>query len=198
MALGGDMEMSMSESQPVYATVAPALDDSRARLGYDFLRLLAQEASFACARLRQHADGNGVDVRVEVREQLDPDSRSSSFALDFQLRATCRRLPVVDHKLVFPLEVERYDSLRGATGGDRPGFIVLLNLPIDYDGSDVLLPEDLVVNRLGRWLCLSGAPQTANTATTPVRFPTWNVLTAPALRELARRVSVGARFFHEQ
>ena len=187
----------MSESQPVYATVAPVLDDSRARLGYDFLRLLAQEASFACVRLKQHADGNGVDARIEVREQLDPEARSGNFTLDFQLRATCRKLAVVDHKLVFPLEVERYDSLRGANG-DRPVFIVLLNLPTDYDGSDALLAEDLVVNRLGRWLCLSGAPQTSNTAMTPVRFPTWNVLTPCALRELARRVSVGSRFFHEQ
>ena len=187
----------MSESQPVYATVAPILDDSRARLGYDFLRLLAQEASFACVRLRQHVDGNGVDVRVEIREQLDPQARWGSFTLDFQLRATCRKLPVVDHKLVFPLEVERYDSLRGANG-ERPGFIVLLNLPADYDGGDALLAEDLVANRLGRWLCLSGAPQISTNATAPVRFPTWNVLTSSALRELARRVSVGARFFHEQ
>lgn len=187
----------MSESQPVYATVAPVLDDSRARLGYDFLRLLAAEASFACARLKQHMDGNGVDVRLEIREQLDPQSRWSNFTLDFQLRATCRKLSVVDHKLVFPLEVERYDSLRGANG-DRPGFIVLLNLPTDYDGDDSLRPEDLVANRLGRWLCLSGAPQPSNGAMAPVRFPTWNVLTPSVLRELARRVSVGARFFHEQ
>ena len=187
----------MSESQPVYATVAPVLDDSRARLGYDFLRLVVQEATFACARLRQHADGSGVDVRIEIRERLDPQSRSSNFTLDFQLRATSRKLPVVDHKLVFPLEVERYDLLRGANG-DRPGFIVLLNLPTDYDGGDSLLGEDLVASRLGRWLCLSGAPQTSNSAMTPVRFPNWNVLTPSALRELARRVSIGARFFHEQ
>jgi Domain of unknown function (DUF4365) len=187
----------MSESQPVYATVAPVLDDSRARLGYDFLRLLAQEASFACVRVRQHPDGNGVDARIEVREQLDPEARSGNFTLDFQLRATCRKLQVVDHKLVFPLEIERYDLLRSANG-DRPVFIVLLNLPTDYDGSDALLAEDLVVNRLGRWLCLSGAPQSSNTAMTPVRFPTWNVLTPCALREIARRVSIGSRFFHEQ
>jgi hypothetical protein len=104
---------------------------------------------------------------------------------------------VVDQKLIFPLEVERYESLRSANG-ERPGFIVLLNLPTDYDGGDALLAEDLVANRLGRWLCLYGAPQTSNTAMTPVRFPIWNVLTPAALRELARRVSVGARFFHEQ
>ena len=187
----------MSESQPVYATVAPVLDDSRARLGYDFLRLVAQEATFACVRLREHADGSGVDVRIEIREQLDPQARSSNFTLDFQLRATCRKLPLVDHKVVFPLEIERYDALRGANG-DRPGFIVLLNLPSDYDGGDSLVPEDLMANRLGRWLCLGGAPPTSNSTMTPVRFPIWNVLTPSALRELARRVSIGARFFHEQ
>src|ERR1700761_5007271 len=119
------MERLMSESQSAYATVAPLLDDSRARLGFDFLRLLAQEASFTCARMRQHADGSGVDVRIEVREQLDPGAHCSQFGLDFHVRATARKLPVVDHKLVFPLEIERYDSLR-STSGERPGFIVLL------------------------------------------------------------------------
>jgi hypothetical protein len=104
---------------------------------------------------------------------------------------------VVDSKLLFPLEVDRYESLRGVAQ-DRPGFIVLLNLPTDFDGSDALAAEDLVTHRLGRWLCLHGAPQTSNTTATPVRFPTWNVFTAAALREIARRVSIGGRFFHEQ
>jgi hypothetical protein len=191
------MAQTPVESQSLYAGVAPVENASKARLGYDYLRFLCAQASFDCSRILQHTDGCGVDVRVEVREKLDPDARLTDFSLDFQLRATSRRVSIVDNKIVFPLEVDRYELLRSAAP-DRPSFIVLVSLPTDFDDGDALAAEDLVTHRLGRWLCLSGAPQTSNTTATPVRFPTWNVLTSAALREIARRVSIGWRFFHEQ
>jgi Domain of unknown function (DUF4365) len=191
------MVQTIAELQPLYPVVAPVADDSKVRLGREYLQLLAAEARFDCSSICQHADGSGVDVRIEVREKLDPQACLTEFGLDFQLRATSRKIPVADSKLLFPLEVDRYESLRGVAQ-DRPNFIVLLNLPTDFDGGDALAAEDLIAHRIGRWLCLSGAPQTANTTATPVRFPTWNVFTAAALREIARRVSIGARFFHEQ
>jgi Domain of unknown function (DUF4365) len=191
------MAQTPVESQSLYAGVAPVENASKARLGYDYLRILCAQASFDCARTLQHPDGCGVDVRIEVREKLDPDARLTDFSLDFQVRATSRRVSVVDNKIVVPLEVDRYELLRSVVP-DRPSFIVLISLPTDFDDSDALAAEDLVTHRLGRWLCLSGAPQTSNTTSTPVRFPTWNVLTSAALREIARRVSIGWRFFHEQ
>jgi len=191
------MVQTIAELQPLYPGVAPVADDSKVRLGREYLRLLAAEARFDCSSICQHADACGVDVRFEVREKLDPQARVAEFGLDFQLRATSRKIPVADSKLLFPLEVDRYESLR-SVAQDRPSFIVLLNLPTDFDSGDALAAEDLITHRIGRWLCLSGAPQTANTTATPVRFPTWNVFTAAALREIARRVSLGARFFHEQ
>ena len=191
------MAQTPVESQSLYAGVAPVENASKALLGYDYLRILCAQASFDCARILQHPDGCGVDARVEVREKLDPDARLTDFSLDFQLRATSRRVSIVDNKIVFPLEVDRYELLR-SVAPDRPSFIVLVSLPTDFDDGDALAAEDLVTHRLGRWLCLSGAPQTSNTTATPVRFPTWNVLTSAALREIARRVSIGWRFFHEQ
>ena len=191
------MAQTPVESQSLYTGVAPVESASKARLGYDYLRILCAQASFDCARILQHPDGCGVDARVEVREKLDPDARLTDFSLDFQLRATSRRVSIVENKIVFPLEVDRYELLR-SVAPDRPSFIVLVSLPTDFDDGDALAAEDLVTHRLGRWLCLSGAPQTSNTTATPVRFPTWNVLTSAALREIARRVSIGWRFFHEQ
>jgi len=187
------------ESQPVYTAVAPVESDRKARLGFEYLQAIAAEAGFSCMRLTQHSDGCGVDARVDVRERLDSQSRFSDFSLHWQLRATSRGLPVVDSKLLFSLEVDRYDTLRGASQ-DRPGFILLLNLPSDFDTgpTPTIAAEDVVAYRLGRWLCLSGAPQASNSTTTSVRFPTWNVFTPAVLREIARRVSIGLRFFHEQ
>jgi hypothetical protein len=183
------------ESQPLSREALSA--DVRAALGYEYLRKLASQATFACALLGRHADGAGLDARLHICEQLDPQARLKDFSLDFQLRVTSRGLPVVDSKLLFSLEVDRYETLRSAAG-ETPRFIILLGLPADFDGRDAAAAESLIAQRCGRWLCLFGAPQAAGTTATPVRFPTWNVLTPAALREIARRVSLGLRFFHEQ
>ncbi len=186
-----------AESQLVAGQPAPVPDQTKALAGHAYLSLLASQASFGCTLVGCHTDGLGVDVQFHVREQLDPQASLNDFHLDFQLRATSRGLPVVDCKLLFTLEVDRYETLRSAIA-ERPRFMVLLNLPADFNGGDAPAAEDLIAQRRGRWLCLSGAPQAPNTSSTPVRVPTWNVLTPVALREIARRVSLGGRFFHEQ
>jgi len=183
---------------PAMATQALSVcDDIRSTLGLAYFQALASQASLSCTLIGCHPDGAGVDVLFHVREKLDPQARLQEFSIDFQLRATSRGLPIVDSKLLFSLEAERYETLRNAVT-ERPRFIVLLCLPTDADEIDALSGEDLVALRRGRWLCLAGAPQASNSPSTPVRFPTWNVLTPVTLREIARRVSLGSRFFHEQ
>ncbi len=186
-----------AETPAMAAQAVSACDDTRSSLGFAYLQALASQASFTCTLMGRHADGAGVDAVFHVREKLDPQARLHEFTLDFQLRATSRGLPIVDSKLLFSLEADRYETLRNAVA-ERPRFIVLLCLPTDLDDVDALSAEDLVAFRRGRWLCLSGAPQASNTPSTPVRFPTGNVLTPATLREIARRVSLGSRFFHEQ
>jgi hypothetical protein len=184
---------------PARATqFASTCDDTRAQVGYAYLQTLALQASFSCSLVAHHADGAGVDVRFDIHERLDVQAHEDDFSLEFQLRATARGLPIVHSKLLFSLETDRYEMLRSAALG-RPRFVVLLSLPpADPDECDTVSSDDLVTQLRGRWLCLCGAPQAANTATTVVRFPTWNVLTPAALREIARRVSLDSRFYHEQ
>lgn len=182
------------ESKLLSREAVSASGDGKATLGYQYLLELASRAAFTCSLIGQHADGAGLDARLHVRELLDPQAHLSEFSLEFQLRITTRGLQVVDSKLLFSLEVDRYEMLRSAAA-ETPRFIVLLSVPSDGDATSA---ESLIAQRCGRWLCLSGAPQAPSPAPTPVRFPTWNVLTPAALREIARRVSLGLRFFHEQ
>jgi hypothetical protein len=166
-------------------------------LAYSYLRALASEARMGCSWLSSHADGRGLEVRLEVRERLDPQARLTEFSLDILLRTTAQVLPVVDYKFLFPLEVGRYDVLRCLTPA-RPCFMVLLGLPPDLDRIPGFAVEDLLARRSGRWLCLAGAPPATQATFVPVRFPTWNIVTSNALRELARRVALSQRFYHEQ
>ena len=187
-----------AETPVTAAECVSARDDTRATLGYSYFQTLALRASFSCALIGRHPDGGGVDVRFGIHESLDPQARAPEFSLDFQVRVTSRGLPVVHSKLVFSLETDRYETLRSAVP-EQPRFIVLLTLPAaDRDGDGKWSAEDVVTQHRGRWLCLCGAPQASSTSTTLVRFPTWNVLTPVTLREIARRVSLGSRFFHEQ
>jgi hypothetical protein len=186
-----------AETPVMAAKSASACDDTRATLGYDYFQTLALQTSFSCALVGRHPDGTGVDVRFDVHEKLDPQSRAPDLSLDFQLRVTSRGLPSAHCKVLFSLETDRYETLRSAVM-ERPRFIVLLSLPSADPDGEGMSAEDLVTQHRGKWLCLCGAPPAANTSTTLVRFPTWNVLTATTLREIARRVSLGSRFFHEQ
>ena len=192
------MAVIPKEAQPPLAALpAAGADDRRARLGYAYLRLLASEAGFGCAWVGSHSDGRGLDVRFDVHERLDEQALLGEFSLEVMLRAAPQGLPLIEQKLIFSLDAARYELLRGASA-EQPRFMVLLTLPADLESRPELAAEDLVSRRSGRWLCLSGAPQGAPAATVPVKFPTWNVLTPLALREIARRVALGLRFFHEQ
>ncbi len=191
------MAPTPQEAPPLLTAAALPGDDRRARLAYSYLRMLATEARLECSWLGSHPDGRGVEVRLDVHERLDPQAQLTEFSLDILLRATSQTLPVVDCKLLFPLEVARYDMLRSCTSA-RPCFLVLLSLPADLDITPGFGVEELITRRSGRWLCLTGAPPATQPAMVPVRLPTWNILTPCALRELARRVALGQRFFHEQ
>src|SRR3569833_2022395 len=87
-------------------------DDTRSALGIAYLQALASQASLSCTLTVCHPDGAGVDALFHVREKLDPQARVQEFSIDFQLRATSRGLPLVDSKLLFSLEAERYETLR--------------------------------------------------------------------------------------
>lgn len=57
------MAQTPAELQPLHPGVSPVEDDSKVRLGRDYLRLLAAEARFDCSSISRHPDGFGVDVR---------------------------------------------------------------------------------------------------------------------------------------
>jgi hypothetical protein len=177
-------------------------NNRKTELSYACLRRLAVDAGLTCSPLEAYRDGaganeSGVDVRLDIHERLDSQSLLTRFSLDFHLQATSRKLAVVNSKLAFSLEASRYERLRGTTVR-VPSFVVLLTLPEEPESWLTVSAAELIANRGARWLCLRGAPETTHAAAIEVRFPVWNALTPAALREIARRVSVGGRFFHEQ
>ncbi|HVW68392.1 MAG TPA: hypothetical protein VHB68_05420, partial [Steroidobacteraceae bacterium] len=97
------MALTPQEAPPLVSAAALPGGDRRTRLAYSYLRALAAEACLGCSWLKSHPDGRGVEVRLEVRERLDPQAQLTDFSFDILLRATTQTLPVADSKLLFPL-----------------------------------------------------------------------------------------------
>jgi hypothetical protein len=182
---------------PTHAVALLNRHSSKAEVGHAYLRALAAKAGLACSDENRHSGGSGITARLDIREQLDPQSLLREFSLEFHLQAMTGQPSIANSKVSCSLEVDLYDRLRSTTAG-VPRFMALLCLPEDPDSWHTLSAEDLIGRRCARWVCLQGAPETSNTVETTVRVPVWNVLTPEALREIARRVSLGGRFFHEQ
>jgi hypothetical protein len=164
-------------------------NNRKAELSYAYLHAVAAGAGFACSCTHRHLDGCGVDARIDIREQLRPESQLTEFTLDFQLKATSTKLAAVNDRLSFSIDVGLYDNLRTTTIA-IPRFIVLLHMPEDPDEWLCVTGDGLIAKRCARWICLSGAPG-VETATTTIRFPLANILTPDALRNIAANVSIG-------
>lgn len=164
-------------------------NDKKAELSYAYLHAVAAAAGFACSDTNRHVDGCGVDARVDIRERLDAAARLTEFSLPIQLKATSAKLPVVEDKLSFPLDVDQYDKLR-VTTVSIPKLIVLMTLPQEIESWLNVSAESLVARHCARWTCIQGYPDIANDATVTVRFRLDRVLTPNALREIARRVAM--------
>jgi hypothetical protein len=183
---------------PAHARAILDENNRSAELSHAYLHALAASAGFSCScDENRDPDGSCTTARLNIREELDPQSSLREFSLEFHLLAIIGQPAPVRSKVPCALEVDRYDRLRNTTAV-VPRFMALLCLPEDPDSCLTLCAEDLIARRCARWLCLQGAPETSNRVETTVRVPVWNVLTPEALREIARRVSLGGRFFHEQ
>jgi hypothetical protein len=183
---------------PGHARAIRNENNSRAELSCAYLHALVARAGFTCScDENPDPDRACTTARLDIREQLDPQSSLREFSLELHLWAVIGQPAAVRSKVSCALEVDLYDRLR-STATELPRFMALLCLPEDPDGGLTLSAEHLIGRPCARWLCLQGAPETSNTVETTVRVPVWNVLTPEALREIARRVSLGGRFFHEQ
>jgi hypothetical protein len=162
-------------------------NDRKAALSYAYLHTVAAAAGFSCKEADRNLDKAGVDAQIDIDERMDPGIELRSFSLHVQLKSTSRRLPIVDGKLSYLLDVGQYDKLR-STAVAIPRLIVLLTLPEDSTQWVSVSAQELVARHCARWTCIYGAPESANRRAATVRFDLNRVLTPAELRDIARRV----------
>jgi hypothetical protein len=165
-------------------------NNRKAELSYAYLHAVAAAAGFGCMSADRHMDGAGVDAQINIKEQLDVNSRLTNFSLHIQLKATSQQLPVLPSGISFSLEVAQYHKLR-RTDIHIPVFMVLLSLPDDDNDWLEVTADNLVARRCARWVSLRGAADTTNQEKISVHVPEINILTPKALRDLARGFSCG-------
>jgi hypothetical protein len=87
-------------------------NDRKAAVSYAYLHAVAAAAGFSCKEADRNLDNGGIDAQIDIDERMDPGSELRSFSLHVQLKSTSRRLPIVDGKLSYLLDVGQYDKLR--------------------------------------------------------------------------------------
>ncbi len=102
----------------------------KSELSYAYLHAVAARAGMSCDVAGRHADGDGVDAVLRVKERLAEDSTLLSFAVDVQLKATSQSPVLQDGRYSHRLTVPHYDKLR-IKEVNPPRILFVLFMPPD-------------------------------------------------------------------
>ncbi len=160
----------------------------KSELSYAYLHAVAARAGMSCDVSGRHADGDGVDAVLRVRERLADDSTLLNFAVDVQLKATSRSPPLQEGRYSHALTVPHYDKLR-IQEVSPPRLLFVLFLPADPEQWLTHSEDELVARRCAYWVSLWGAPASANDGKQTVYIPARNALSVASLRALMTRLS---------
>jgi hypothetical protein len=125
----------------------------------------------------------------EAKEQLAPDSIHTNFPIEVQLKATSKLPALEARRYSFWMDdIECYNELRERSA-PMPKLLVVFFMPENPDQWLEHSEEALIARRCAYWVSLWDAPVSTNKSGQTVYLPQANVLSVPALREVARRLS---------
>ena len=164
-------------------------NDIKAELSYAYLHAVAARAGFACEYGGRHADGLGIDARIDVKERLRPPEEFplTRFTVHIQLKATATTCPLIENRYSYSLTLEHYDKLREEQS--PPIFLVLFLMPNDPAEWLSASEEQLITKRCAYWVSLAGAADSGNRTEQTIYVPKINVVDVDGLRALATRIA---------
>lgn len=173
------------------------IEQIEAELSYAYLHAVASRAGVICERANTLADGQGVDARLQIPENLASELSDNGIVatIDVSLKSTCQPLTCVDGSFRYALKVLDYNRLCRTSRG-QPFILVVLLLPEDPEAWLTHSEEMLVARTCAFWQSFRGLPETANTYKITVDLPRANALSVEGLRALLSRVSKGDLIAH--
>ncbi len=165
------------------------LKDIEAELSYAYLHAVAAHAGVACQATQRSHDNLGIDAMLSVCKDFGEDARLTDITLHVQLKATVKPPARKGGRLSYFLEdLTFYDRLRAGT--ERPPKILsVLFLPQEPARWLTHSPEQLALHRCAYWVCLTGAPASANATGQTIYFPETQQLSPTGLLDLFGRLA---------
>jgi hypothetical protein len=161
-------------------------NDIKSELSYVYLHAVATRAGCTCERTGRLVDNLGIDARVAFRGQLNPRPSRSYVEFLIQLKSTSQDLAAQSGRFPLDLEVAQYENLR-QLAEEVPCFLVVLRLPRNAGAWLKCSPQALTLKRCAYWLCMCGAPASANRHTQRVFLRLRNRFSVDSLRQLMTR-----------
>lgn len=159
------------------------IQDIESELSYAYLHAVAAKAGMSCKQGDRHDDGAGVDAEINYRGMTShPYLRH--VQLNVQLKATVKDPGSHNDFLSYYIQgTKRYDKLR-TNDSDIYKILIVLFLPNDHTSWLSCSPNELILKRAAYWVCLYGAPESANPTGQTVYLPKVNLLTPESLKDL--------------
>lgn len=167
-----------------------SIQNVEAELSYAYVHAIAASAHVECAPSSRHSDNAGVDLHLFSDGPFPKGAACRSVQIDVQLKATAATPTLVKGAYAYPLHnVKTYDRYRCVSPG-VPCVLVLLLLPADQTQWVTQDRSALLLRRCAYWVSLRGAPETRNTTSQTVYFPSRQVFSAAALKSLMKRAAI--------
>lgn len=166
------------------------LNDIEAELSYAYLHAVASRAGLNCQYSNRNADNYGVDATIEHFDVIT-GTYIKDVTLRVQLKATKNKGKETSTHIQYTFKgIPAYDKLRQDFGQPHRILIVLFLTNDESDWLKVTVDELLLKNS-AYWVCLYGAPQSANQTGETIYIPKANLLTPQSLRTLCQDIGRG-------
>ncbi|APJ04051.1 DUF4365 domain-containing protein [Silvanigrella aquatica] len=173
-------------------------NDIESELSYVYLHAVASLAGFTCSLPTRLEDNLGIDVTIRNSDKLAPDSKLYDFSVDIQLKATIKKIEIINDKIAYSFRgIKQYDKLRSVFTGN-PKIVILLLLPENKEEWLHITKEQLILKNAAYWVSLYSAPESENATSQTIYIPTNNLLTVQSLKELMIKLSIEENIKYEQ
>jgi hypothetical protein len=157
------------------------------KFGEDYVRVLASAAGLIV--LKDDLDADGVDLGFRATGRY---GRVYSPTIEAQIKTWSAPSGSSGHLMYRGLDEWQFNRLAGADFAG-PRFLFVICVPADSQSYAASLTDGVMLRHLGYFVSLRCEERIANPdrrRRRPVKVPTANVLTAPALRRLTETQSI--------
>lgn len=163
------------------------LNDTESELSVAYLQAVAANARISCSGVTRTMDNEAIDATLHGVGAFG--GPMTEITLHVQLKATVSPLVLQRGRFSYFLQgVEGYNKLRSTTSNISK-ILIVLQLPSNQAKWLEHSVDQLILRNCAYWVCLAGAPESANATGQTIYIPQDQVLSPDGLQQIFARLS---------